>query len=420
MSRDPIKISRDDLMSQNVAGRLREQSTVRSTKEHYERAQVVAPEIAAVAGWRAWLLKSFVYLALFGLVGGAIGATAGDALVTRPDRSEEAATLMADLRKIDRAEQVGRYSATDATRARQRVREIGKQNVAFVEADRKEFGAAAVAADDRALAIAAADDAAIATRANLIAFAAAGLLIAAALAAADSLIERDLRGASIDAALAGIGGGAIGACIALLLPSIESVLVGRSGASSSSAAQMLGHIAVLALFGACIGAMPGAVTRNSRRTGAGLVGGLVGGAIGGLLYGIIVRYLGGEHAARILAFAVIGAAGGIAMGWFEDAAKQGWLRVASGLIAGKQFILYRNPTFIGSAPMSHIYLFRDPQVGRRHAAIFHVVGGYEIENLPLGGPTLVNGQPVSRTRLRRGDRIGIGRTTLVFDEKVHA
>jgi hypothetical protein len=415
VNREPIKISRDDLVSENVEGRLREQATVRSTKDHYERANVVAPEIAAVAGWRAWLLKSFVYLACFGFLGGAGGAVIGNSLVLRPDRNEEAAALMADLRKIDRAEQVGRYIAADAERARARVREIGRRNAAFIAADHAEFKTAASSTSDREIAAAAAEDARIARRATLLAFAAAGLLIAAALASADRVIERDIRGALTDGAIAGVGGAAIGAGIAVLLPAIESALVGRG--NDSSAARVLGHIAVFALFGAGVGAIPGLVERNGRRAGAGVVGGLVGGALGGLLVEPASRHLGGEPAAHVVAFALIGAFIGLTTGWFEDAAKQGWLRVASGLIAGKQFILYRNPTFVGSAPMSHIYLFRDPQVGRRHAAIFHVVGGYEIENLPLGGPTLVNGQPVSRVRLRRGDRIAIGRTTLVFDEK---
>lgn len=417
MSREPIKISRDDLVSEHVEGRLREQATVRSTKDHYERANVVAPEIAQVAGWRAWILKSIVYLACFGFIGGAIGAAAGGSFVTRPDRAEEAANLIASLRSADRLEQTGRYTAAEAARSRARVREIGRRNAIFVAADRAEFKDAAAKANDVDIAAAAAEDASIAARAALFSFAAAGLLIAAALAAADRVIERDVRGAIIDGTLAGLGGAVIGAAIALLTPAIEAVLVGHSAAGASSAAQLLSRVAVFALLGACVGAMPGVVTRNGRRASAGVVGGLIGGAVGGLVAALLVRVNADELIIDLLAFALVGGVIGLAMGWFEDAAKQGWLRVASGLIAGKQFILYRNPTFVGSAPMSHIYLFRDPQVGRRHAAIFHVTGGYEIENLPLGGPTLVNGQPVLRTRLRRGDRIGVGRTVLVFDEK---
>jgi pSer/pThr/pTyr-binding forkhead associated (FHA) protein len=79
-------------------------------------------------------------------------------------------------------------------------------------------------------------------------------------------------------------------------------------------------------------------------------------------------------------------------------------------------VLYRNPTIIGSSPQCEIYLFKDPQVGPRHAAI-HVGRGFEIEALQPGCGTFVNGQAVSRTRLRNGDQVQIGSTTFVFQEK---
>ncbi|HMO25262.1 MAG TPA: FHA domain-containing protein, partial [Tepidisphaeraceae bacterium] len=114
---------------------------------------------------------------------------------------------------------------------------------------------------------------------------------------------------------------------------------------------------------------------------------------------------------------LIGLLAGLSAAIVENAAKQGWFKVSEGLIAGKQFILYRNPTFIGSAPLSHIYLFRDPQVGRRHAAVHVIPGGYEIENLPLRGATMINGKPVTRQRPRPGDRVQVGRTVFTFFEK---
>ena len=91
--------------------------------------------------------------------------------------------------------------------------------------------------------------------------------------------------------------------------------------------------------------------------------------------------------------------------------------MTAGPIAGKQFILYRNPTFIGSGPDCQIYLFKDDKVGRRHAAIHLVPGGFELEDLPLGAPTVINGKPTKRARLRHGDRISIGATTFLFQEK---
>jgi hypothetical protein len=135
------------------------------------------------------------------------------------------------------------------------------------------------------------------------------------------------------------------------------------------------------------------------------------------------EWLGGDNAARLpelVAMIAIGLLAGLATGLIEDVAKTGWVKVVQGLIAGKQFILYRNPTFIGAGPDCQIYLFKDPKVGKRHAAIHIVPGGYELEDLPLGTSTLVNGKPVQRTRLKNGDRVQIGGTQLVFMEKTQA
>src|SRR5690606_20882414 len=152
------------------------------------------------------------------------------------------------------------------------------------------------------------------------------------------------------------------------------------------------------------------VMRNGKRLAIGLVGGAIGGMIGGLLFDPIASWSGQMHVSRLVGLCAIGAVSGLATGWLENAAKTGWLLVTQGLIAGKQFVLYRNPTYIGSALSCSIYLFRDAAVGPRHAAIHIVPGGFELEDLPLGTTTLVNGRPVGRMRLRNGDQIRIGST----------
>jgi pSer/pThr/pTyr-binding forkhead associated (FHA) protein len=113
----------------------------------------------------------------------------------------------------------------------------------------------------------------------------------------------------------------------------------------------------------------------------------------------------------------IGAFVGLGTGLIENIAKTGWLRVVAGLIAGKQFVLYRNPTYIGSSPQCEVYLFKDAQVRPRHAALHLVPGGFEIEDLNSGSGTFVNGAPITRVRLRNGDQVQIGSTCFVFQEK---
>ena len=100
--------------------------------------------------------------------------------------------------------------------------------------------------------------------------------------------------------------------------------------------------------------------------------------------------------------------------------RSGWLRVIAGVLAGKQFVLYRNPTFIGSAPDCQIYLFKDAKVGPRHAAIHLLPGAFELEDLPMGVKTTINGKPVNKARLRHGDRVTVGATSFLFQERERA
>ena len=165
---------------------------------------------------------------------------------------------------------------------------------------------------------------------------------------------------------------------------------------------------------------PGIALRSTRRAVVGVVGGAFGGLVGGLVYGPILDVSGTEQLSRLAAVACIGLAAGFGSALVENVVKDGWLKVTAGLIAGKQFVLYRDPTYLGSAPNSHIYLFNDAAVGRRHAAVYKTPKGYEIEDLPLGGPTKVNGRPVRRAALMRGDTIEVGGTRFEFGERAKA
>ena len=414
MDRSPIKISWDELKSTQVEDRLREQSTVRSTKDHYERAEVVAPKISPPTGLRALLLTATFYLALAGIVGGALGWGAGEILDKRMDRRAEAQRWLAELDKITHAEELGRYMPDEVARMRQNITRYAGDNPYFTAQVDAGLSAEQRATREREAQIADRD---AGFQADLILFGVGGLFIAAALAAGDRLVERDWRGATIDASVGAVVGIAGGVAVAAGSSWIAARFFPVDPAAATSIHRIGLRTISWAVMGATLGIAPGLVMRSGRRTLIGMAGGLVGGLIGGLLYEPLGSIAGDPSLGRLFGLIAIGAVAGAATGWLENVAKQGWLRVVGGLIAGKQFILYRNPTFVGSAPMSHIYLFRDPQVGRRHAAFYHVPGGYEVENLPLGGPTLVNDVPITRKRLRVGDRVKIGRTTLLFEEK---
>jgi hypothetical protein len=250
---------------------------------------------------------------------------------------------------------------------------------------------------------------------HIVGFGLCGLFISVCLSVADPVIDRNVHAA--------VKNGAIGASLGLLGGLAASLVVDRiygvfAGTEHGALRQYLAQSISWAVLGSFVAIAPGVVAKNRKRFYIGVAGGAVGGLVGGLLLDPFSQLTGSPEIGRLAAICSIGIVTGAATGIIERAARRGWLRVTAGVIKGKQFILYRNPTYIGSAPDCQIYLFRDPKVGRRHAAIHLINGRIEIEDLPLGGPTLVNSLPIARRSLRQGDQITIGATKFLFQEKV--
>ncbi len=168
----------------------------------------------------------------------------------------------------------------------------------------------------------------------------------------------------------------------------------------------------------------GIALRSKRMVVNGLIGGVVGGLLGGMLFDPIDRLwhlheeaYSGAELSRAVGFLVIGLTTGLMIGVVELLARDAWLKMLIGPLAGKEFVLFKNPTVIGSSPKSDIYLFKDPDVEPAHALLHAMGDGYELEDRAGAGRTLVNGRPVRRTRLENGDQIRIGRTVLSFGLK---
>jgi pSer/pThr/pTyr-binding forkhead associated (FHA) protein len=86
----------------------------------------------------------------------------------------------------------------------------------------------------------------------------------------------------------------------------------------------------------------------------------------------------------------------------------------AGPLAGKQFVIFRDPTVLGSAPEADIYLFKDEAIEPRNALVHDRGGRFEIEDMGTSEGTHVNGIPVKRQILKLGDQIVLGKTMLEF------
>lgn len=252
--------------------------------------------------------------------------------------------------------------------------------------------------------------------------------------AADGLVSRAAYRAGICGLVGfgcGLGVGIVAEIFSLIAFAIGSGFVqqvdtGEFGKMSTAAfvLHMMVRGIAWAMAGVAAGLGQGIALRSTKLLVNGLLGGAAGSLLGGLLFDPIHYLLqggdmfaGGAEPSRCVGFLLIGAATGFMIGVVELLAREAWCKMLTGPLAGKEFVLYRNPTVVGSSPKSDIFLFKDPEVEPKHALIHTVGEGYEIEDQGGGAGTWLNGNKVKRQRLSNGDQIRIGKTVLAFSMK---
>lgn len=155
-----------------------------------------------------------------------------------------------------------------------------------------------------------------------------------------------------------------------------------------------------------------------------VLGGLMGGALGGAFFDPVSRFLQGTSLfqgadlSRAVGLAAVGLSIGFFVALSERLTREAWVKVRTGPLAGKSFVLYRTPTLIGSSPKADIYLFKDAGIAPEHAALHRVGDAWELEDLGSPGGTTASGRSVRRLRLRSGEQLCIGSTVLEFEERL--
>ncbi|NYF78070.1 FHA domain-containing protein [Granulicella arctica] len=244
---------------------------------------------------------------------------------------------------------------------------------------------------------------------------------------AESVVERSLRKGLIRSGIAlplGIVFGFVFYFIANIIYSIGMGLVAATGAQTMhNPAFWIARGIAWAAFGAAGGLVYGIIGQSGRKAGYGALGGAIGALLGGLLFDPIA-FLLDKHAAasahsgapsRAIGFALLGLATGIAMGLVESALKDRWLYVTAGPLAGKQFILYKPSTILGSNQQADIYLFKDADILPSHATL--QLKGSRIHVIP-NGPVYIGATPLRAPRvLQTGDDLRIGRYGFRYQEK---
>lgn len=210
--------------------------------------------------------------------------------------------------------------------------------------------------------------------------------------------------------------GALGGFLVALFINRLYHALGGGTLEGSMGKQIFARAVAWGVLGLFVAVAPGMMMRSGKKLLLGCLGGLIGGMVGGTLFDPICTWTGSVVMARFVNVVGLGVGTAVAMTLLESAAKRGWLRVLSGVITGKQFILYRNPTVIGSSPKCEIYLFKDTSILPQHAAINQREGEFYLSAVGTL-PVLVNDRETRQTRLRNGDRVRIGQTVMQFESK---
>jgi len=249
-----------------------------------------------------------------------------------------------------------------------------------------------------------------------------GLFIGAADGIMCRLFRRVLLAGSVGLVFGFVGGFISGNVLAELIYGIISRFAQSHSGTLGFSLQTAGRGLAWALAGMTMGLGQGLALRSKRLILYGFLGGLIGGLLGGLLFDPIDLLLLGTDKpsaslSRWIGFGVIGAVVGLMIGIVERLARDAWLRMVEGPLAGKEFLVFKDVMRMGTSPRSEIYLFNDPAIAANHAIIRATGDIYEIENTCRENPACLNGRPVQRARLRHGDRISLGRTSFLFQRQ---
>jgi hypothetical protein len=175
------------------------------------------------------------------------------------------------------------------------------------------------------------------------------------------------------------------------------------------------------VMGLGIGAVEGLYDRSWKKIRNGLIGGALGGLLGGLLFDPIFLAVKSPMSSRAAAFVILGLCIGLLVGLAQVVLKEAWLTVVEGYRPGRQLILNREVTALGTSEKAQLpfIAFGAQGVDPLHVLVVQYQdGSYGAQDNNSRSGTLVNGERVrGAVRLQNGDVIALGRNTVRFNER---
>ena len=205
--------------------------------------------------------------------------------------------------------------------------------------------------------------------------------------------------------------GALGGAVAL--PAAEWLFLSLGGPAW---ARPLGW----AIFGTLTGLATG-ITGGGQVWKGGL-GGLFGGFIGGALLEASRITVGNTLAGKGIGLTLLGASAGIFIALIVFGLSRVWFEVVEGKMRGVEFILDKflkkgsQSAFIGSSALKADIVIMDAKIAPQHAMLQGHGDHFSLKDMSMEG-TFVDGKRIEEIRLKAGQRIKMGETTMVYREK---
>lgn len=224
------------------------------------------------------------------------------------------------------------------------------------------------------------------------------------------------RDGAIGAAIGAVAG-FVGGYVAQWVYS--SLLPDDPFSESAESTFLLARTVGWAVFGGLLGAGMG-IRGGSKRVIHGLLGGLIGGTVGGFVFHQI-EYASTDASSavtnRLLGLTATGIGVALGVGIVERLLRDAWLQVVGGPMTGKEFILYKDSTSVGSSPKCDIVLVKDGAVAPHHLSFVRDArGAVGVQPAP-GASVLVNGTPTGGQALRSGDAVSLGASTFLVRDR---
>ena len=226
-----------------------------------------------------------------------------------------------------------------------------------------------------------------------------GTIFGYAIACAEGIAINEPRKAAfagaLGAAMGAIGGGAVIVGVSAGLIAAANSL-GTDRASAIGLVLPASRIIAWGLLGSSIAAVEGIRTRSVRRTVAGGLGGLIGGLSGGAGLETLIRLVENPVLGRAAGFVILGSGIGFFLGEFERRFSYAKLRVLTGPLRNREYVLSRRRSIVGSGLGAQVYLRGYTGAEGRHARI--VESGGDMCIVTTEKDVRVNEEPVHAER----------------------